>query len=496
MRELWISGEVFSDEASLIRFSADMSHYAIKPKLVVVPRNEADIAEIVVYAKQEKLPLTPRGAGSNQSGSSVGSGIVVLFSKMISLNAKQGRRVKVQPGIVHQQLDLQLHKDGLRLPYDPSSRMFCTIGGNVATKASGLRSIKYGNVDSALKSLRFYDTTHGLIDTSNRLPETFEKAILQLRDRLRNDKETTQILHSRRNLKSSSGYNLQSFYACEAPEDIVTHLLAGSVGTLGVFSEIELEAVPAPKSANLYLLYFPSLAEAAKDVMKLKGFGPAAIEILDSYGVDLIRTKSELDVPQLAQAVLLVEFDSDLERADHLMLSHLREKAVSFHVEAEPKRQAELWRIRENMLLWIMGTLETAENRFPPLADDLAVPVSRLPEFITEIQHMLKQYGTVAVIFGHVGEGNLHIRPMIKKENWEENLRKLSDLVFNVALRYGGTITGEHGLGRNRSKYLRSEWGDKIYSYFVEIKRVFDPMDLLNPEVVFTSEDLTRNLRI
>jgi glycolate oxidase len=194
--------------------------------------------------------------------------------------------------------------------------------------------------------------------------------------------------------------------------------------------------------------------------------------------------------------LLMVEFDVDLEEADNLMRRHLQEMALNFRLETEPKRQVELWRVRENMLLWIMGTLETEENRFPPLADDLAVPVERLPEFILEIQGTLKRYGSVAVIFGHIGEGNLHIRPMIGKENREVNLRRLSDLIFSSALKWGGTITGEHGLGRNRSKYLRDEWGDRIYSYFCQVKNIFDPADLLNPGIVFTAEDLTWNLKL
>ncbi len=303
-----------------------------------------------------------------------------------------------------------------------------------------------------------------------------------------------RILDARKNLKSSSGYNLKSFFEHEEPEEIVTHLLVGSVGTLGVFCEIELEAVPSPKSTSLYLLFFTSLLDAAGDVVKLKVFEPSAIEVMDSYGVDLLR--NQIAVPSDCRAVLFVEFDSNLDQAGDLMLSHLKEKSIKFLVETDAKKQAALWKTRESMLLWIMNTLETPTRRFPPFADDLAIPIDQMPNFLATIQDVLDRFGTIAVIYGHAGEGNLHVRPMIAKDNWEENLRSLSDLIFKAALNFGGTITGEHGLGRNRSMYLRNEWGDKVYGYFEQIKKIFDPEGLLNPGVVFTSDDLTKNLRL
>jgi FAD/FMN-containing dehydrogenase len=493
---LQISGEVLVDEASLKTYSVDMSHYSVKPQIVAIPANEDDIAKIIAYAKQESIPLTPRGAGSNQSGSAVGSGIIVLFSKMNAVIKREGQRVRVQSGVIHQFLDQQLGIDGLRIPYDPTSRSFCTIGGNVATKASGLRSVKYGTVDSALRSLRFFDTAHGLIDTSERLPENVEEAIIDLKNRLMSDKETMNTLNARSKLKSSSGYNLKSFYQYEEPNEIVTHLLAGSVGTLAVFSEIELEAVACPKSASLFIVFFRSLIDAAEEAAKLRGFNPSAIELMDSYGVDLLRAETEANVPSDCKSILFVEFDSDLDQASIRITSHLKEKSIKFLLESDPKRQAALWKVRESMLLWIMNSLETPQKRFPPFADDIAVPLDQLPNFLVTVQQILESFGTIAVIYGHAGEGNLHIRPMINKENWEENLRNLSNLIFNAALEAGGTVTGEHGLGRNRSKYLLNEWGDKIYRYFIEVKNIFDPAGLLNPGVVFTSDDLTKNLEL
>ncbi len=494
--KLQIAGEVYSDEASLKTYSVDMSHYSVKPRIVAVPANEDDLGKIIAYAKQESTPITPRGAGSNQSGSAVGAGIIVLFSKMNATIMKEGQRVRVQSGAIHQALDQQLAVSGLRIPYDPTSRAFCTIGGNVATKASGLRSLKYGTADSALRSLRFFDAAHGLIDTSKRLPQNLEDDIVELKKRFLNDKEAVDILKARGNLKSSSGYNLSSLIQYEEPNEIVTHLMAGSVGTLGVFSEVELEAAPIPENRSLYIVFFRSLTEALREVAKLVAFKPAAIELMDSYGVDLLQKTNIVNVPPECKSTLFVEFDSDLDQTRRLMENYLGEKSTQFQVENDPKKQGAIWKVRESMLLWIMRSLETPQKRFPPFADDLAVPLGELPNFAVTVQQILKRFGTFAVIYGHAGEGNLHVRPMISVENWEETLRNLSSFIFDAALKAGGTITAEHGLGRNRSSYLQKEWGTKIYRYFIEVKEIFDPEDLLNPGVVFTSDDLTKNLKL
>ena len=160
------------------------------------------------------------------------------------------------------------------------------------------------------------------------------------------------------------------------------------------------------------------------------------------------------------------------------------------------KTQAAIWEVRETMLLRIMNTFETSNEKFPSFADDVAVPPKSLPDFVMAIQSILENYGTRAVLFGHAGEGNLHSRPMMRKENWAETIRKLADQVFMTTLRFGGTITSEHGDGRNRSLYLRNEWEEKIYGYFKGLKRIFDPTDNHKRDVFFTTDDITKNLHL
>ena len=493
--KLKIAGSVFYDEAHLESYSTDLSHYSIRPKMMAIPAGEDDVQELVAFSKKESIPITPRGAGSNQSGSAVGSGILLLSSAMKSVISRNGRKVKVGPGIIYDSLDKSMRSEGLRLPYDPSSRMFCTIGGNVATGASGIRSLKYGTVNAALRSLRFIDMTHGMVDTAEELPEELEAEIVRLRSLLRSDGHVRSALERRAGMKSSSGYNIGAFYKYDDPRETVAHLLVGSVGTLAIFTAVEMEAVDAPAEKALYLLFYPSLVEAAAAVPSLKSTGPSSLELMDESALHVFREEHAMEFPAESKAVLMVEFDAELDKADALIAQHLQ-GTIGHVAELNPGRQAALWSVRESMLLRIIHRMQTPAERFPSFADDLGVPVEQLAGFVADLQKILERENTPAVIFGHAGEGNLHVRPMVKLEGWQGSLRRLSDEIFRSTLSHGGTISAEHGMGRNRSMYLRDEWGDRIFEYFREIKRIFDPTDLLNPGVVFTSDDITDHLKL
>jgi FAD/FMN-containing dehydrogenase len=463
--------------------------------MVAVPASEGDIEVLVAFAARESIPITARGAGSNQSGSAVGSGIILLSDALNRINRKNGRLVGAGPGIDYEDLDSFMRKDGLRLPYDPSSRAYCTIGGNVATRASGLRSIKYGTVDSALRSLRFVDMAHGAVDTSEGLPRELEEEILKIRTLLRNDRAAVRMLEGRSGLKSSSGYNISSFFKYDDPGEIVAHLMVGSVGTLGIFTTVELEAVAVPKERELYLLFFPSLVEAAVAIVGLQSIGPSALEIMDDNGLRTLWEEQAIDFPAESRAVIMAEFDEDLARV-HDLLAPMTKKALSFIIEDNPTRQVALWGVRESMLPRIISRMQTRDERFPSFADDIGVPLVQLPGFLADLQGILQKEHTYAVIYGHAGEGNMHIRPMIRLDGWQERLRRLSDEIFRSALGRGGTISAEHGMGRNRSMYLRDEWGERLFEYFRKIKSIFDPKDLLNPGIVFTDDDITKNLKV
>jgi FAD/FMN-containing dehydrogenase len=315
-----------------------------------------------------------------------------------------------------------------------------------------------------------------------------------LRTKLLNDENALSILKEKENVKTSSGYNLRAFYDYETPEDIVTHLMVGSVGTLGVWTEIEMELVSLPEKKIIFLFFFDNITSAGAMVPRIDSLLPSAVEIMDVFGIQMYRDRMGLEIPEEYQAVLLVEFDEVGEPLVENVEQVAKEKGVAFHLFEDPDEIMEAWDIRESVLLNIKKDHESPLKKYISFVDDLGVPVENLADFISEVSKIFESRGINFVVYGHVGEGNIHIRPLIEKEGWKEKMKLLADLLVKAAFKYGGTVTGEHGSGRNRSYYIRQEWGDRIYNYFKNVKDIFDPKDLLNPNVMLSDRDITENL--
>jgi len=489
-----IKGDVSTETTVTQAYAQDRSHYSVRPRLVAFPVDEEDLLSIVDFASQNSMPITARGAGSNQSGSSVGKGILTVFRDMRRI-IQVDDVATAQPGTVFDVLDGRLRRDGRMIPYDPSSRSFCTIGGNVGTNASGLHSLRYGDTDRAVKAVRFIHLRDGLVDTSEDLPTALERDITELRRKALGNPEIRRTIEARRGLKASSGYNLRAFFDHHGAGEIMAHLLVGSVGTLGLLSQVELRTVPVPKGRLLILIYFESLSLAVRAVGEILKLAPSAIEAMDSYGVEVIRSDPSLEVPQRATAVLYTEFEKGREDIKLEVILKSVKGALSIESYVQPRQQDRLWNIRESMLPTIVKQKETEERRFLPFADDMSVPPQRLPEFLEDIQVMFRTEGLEVVIYGHAGEGNLHMRPLIGARHWRQDIRRLSEECFRIVSSYGGTMTGEHGVGRNRSMFIRREWGDACYGLFEAIKERFDPQGLLNPGVFFAEGNVANELR-
>lgn len=486
--------EVEQDESTLERYSTDMSRYHVKPKMVITPRTERDILDIIQYASGSGHPITARAAGSNLSGNALGKGIIVRFNEMDRILSVEGNRVWVEPGLVYDRLNDAMKDRGLFLPYHVSSSKYCTLGGNVATRASGLRSIKYGTVDTSVRNIRFASPVFGMVDTSKGLPETLARGIMDIKGRLTSDKEAMRVLRSKERLKTSMGYNLWSFYRYDDPSDIVAHLMAGSVGTLGLMTGIELVLRPIPEKRVMLVAFFDSLGSAAKVVPSLTGLHPSLLELMDAFGTGIVRESTAVQVPKDAKATLMIEFDSDWSRGEEEALKVLDGYAHTAHVLDGPKEQDLVWGLRWKMLLEMKKRNETAEKRYLSFVDDLGVPVENIHPFITELESIFREEGIPVIIYGHIGEGNLHVRPLIGKEHWKEDLHRVGDRCFKAVFKYNGTVAAEHGVGRNRAVLMKEEWGEAVYGHFLAVKRLFDPENMLNPDVMFSDTDITEGL--
>ncbi|MGA1872070.1 MAG: FAD-binding oxidoreductase [Thermoplasmatota archaeon] len=472
----------------------DMSKYRVEPKMIAIPRSEKEVLEIIEYSKKTGIPITARAAGSNLSGSAVGNGIIVLFREMNGIIERKENRVRFEPGLIYDELNEETEKHGYFLPYHVSSSKFCTLGGNVATRASGLRSIKYGTVDNSVRNIRFVDTAHGIVDTRSGIPPDLEKQILALKEELMNDDEAMKVLRSKEGLKTSLGYNLWAFYRYDDPNNIVAHLVVGSAGTLGLFTEIEMELKPVPERKNMIVAVFDSLSSAGKVVPGLQGLGPSLLELMDGFGTDIIRRETKLKIPPKARSTLLIEFDENVDEGESRARKILKVGSLAFHTLEDPSEQARIWGLRWRMLLEIKRKNETPDRRYLSFVDDLGVPLENLPEFISEIEEIFEEENVPVVIYGHIGEGNLHIRPLIERKNWKRDMRRIGERCFEAVFKYNGTVAAEHGTGRNRSEFFKREWGDAVYGYYRKVKEIFDPMNLLNPGVMFSGKDFTEDL--
>ncbi|MEA1936044.1 MAG: FAD-binding oxidoreductase, partial [Thermodesulfobacteriota bacterium] len=504
-----IKGQVYSDNVSREKYSYDASIYRIRPLVIVCPRDADEVITVVKTANENNFPLTARAAGTNLTGSCLGEGIVLDFSRnmnrILELEEKEGRFfINVQPGVIYDQLNLFLKGDDLFLPPEPASREICMIGGNIALKASGARSVKYGSMDNYLEELEFVTADGVLVDTSRpeTIPEGMRTGVIDLGNKIRGDHEVKEIFEAKSGIKTASGYNLSTFFKYHEPEKIISHLLVGSEGTLGIFTRLKLEVKKIVHGKATSLIYFKELPDAGDAVSCIKEMGASAIELMNATSLSLVKEQyPHLKIPGGEAHMLLVEFEGEarFEKTEELKKIikkkgyHLSENIRS-ETEDEEK-QAQLWEARKSLV----PILSTYSKELKPAAfvEDIGVGVSNLADIIGDLVKISRKYDLVMGIYGHAGDGNLHLRPLINLDERESGklLIKLMDEIYETVFKYRGTITAEHGVGRLRTNYLKKEWGEKIFGYMQEVKDIFDSRGILNPGVVFGEQRVTDNLK-
>ena len=506
-------GEVLVDERTLTRYATDMSMYEVRPLAVVMPQDLEDVVAVVRFAREEGIPLTPRAGGTSTAGSALGRGIILGFRRSGSMNrilhfdeVEGEPQVTVEPGLLHDKLQRFLRKQGLYLPADPSSGAVCLLGGNISTKASGPHALKHGSVDRYVRHLQFVTAEGEVVDTApaneESIPSHIRESILALQADVLSDDETVERLDTRKDMKLASGYNLFTFLRHHRVEDFVAQLLVGSVGTLGVVTRATLGAEPYVEGKATTLLYFRNLHEAGDAVQHIKVLNVAAIEIMSHSAIQVAQKRyPDLDVPDGKAHMLLIEFEGperwdQIAQVQQLVQGNAYQLAGSPHTATDEVEQARLWKLRKSLL-------PAVRNYRPPLkalslVNDVGVDVARLGDFILDVEAVFARHDLVAAIYGHAGSGNLHLRPLfdVTDPDLPTLLTQVADEVYETVFRYDGTITAEHGMGRLRVPYLAQEWGETISGYMRRVKEIFDPDDLLNPDVMFGDRALTDELKI
>jgi anaerobic glycerol-3-phosphate dehydrogenase C subunit len=504
-----IRGELLVDDLSRTLYGSAACLYRVKPLAIVQPRDRNDVVQIVQYAGREGIPLTPRGGGTSRVGNELGEGIILDFSRFMNhlLEANPGERwARVEPGILQGALNKAVKGHKLFFPIDPSTKDHCTIGGMVANNSSGPHAVKYGATRDNVLALEVVLANGEVLTTgpamAGKAPggqvSKIYRGIGDLLARYRQELEYEKPF----TLKNSSGYDL---WRIERDRGLdLTSLLVGSEGTLAIFTAATVKLWPLPEKTLGGLVYFDDLEKVGPATLRILEFSPTMLEIIERRILDLARQqKAELRpyLPEGIEAVLFIEFEGEEEdlrdRFAKVERNLKGEKlAMEMKVAKDQKDMAMLEKVRA-----ISGPiLNKTKGPKRPLAfiEDAAVHPSRLPQYIKGLREIFSRHRVDAGIYGHAGDGNLHLMVFLDLRR-EEDVRKMvamADEAYDLVLSLKGTISGEHGDGRLRTYYTKRQY-PRLYPAFVEIKKLFDPENILNPGFIVGGGEnpLGRNLK-
>jgi len=448
LRKIVGSRYVLTSPEDLICYGYDAQHVEHRPEAVARPENAEQIAELVRLANELGIPLTPRGSGTGLSGGSVPAkgGVVVDLCRMNRILGidRENLLAIVEPGVVTADLHAAVEAVGLMYPPDPGSMKVSTIGGNVAENAGGLRAIKYGVTKDYLKALE------GVTPTG----EFFTAGA--------------------RTMKSVSGYDLVG-------------LMCGSEGTLGIFTKIVLKLIPLPKHRRSVLASFSRLEDAARAVSDIisAGIMPATLEIMDNTTIRAVEEFKKLGLPVDAGALLLLEVDgaaAQVEEEAAAAISVMEKHGASdVQAASDAAERDRIWEGRRASLAAL------ARVRPTTVLEDATVPRSRLAEMVAEVNSIAERYSLMIGTFGHAGDGNLHPTILTDERDADEMARveRAVEEIFQAALRLGGTVSGEHGIGFSKAHFLPMEMGPAAMGMMRSIKAALDPKGVLNPGKMF-----------
>lgn len=519
-----VDGEV--TVASDVRdyFATDGSIFHQQPAVVMYPLNEQDVRKAARFAWQlaergRFLPITARGSGTDQGGAAIGSGVMMVFpahmNKVLELDSKTGL-VAVQPGTNYGKLQQTLKSHSRYIPAYPASLEYSTIGGAIANNAGGERSFKYGKTNRYIKKLRVVLANGEVIETG-RLSKrelnrklglaNFEGEVYRALDKLYEEHGEILTLPRPQVTKNSAGYNIWDVKGKDGSFDL-TPLFVGAQGTLGLITEAVMSTEPYNAQTTLLVAAFDDIriAEAAITEFRAMHDGPAAIELVDQHLLQIVdkqnpnTLKGLLEKP-FAPIVLLIEFDGANERHRRRNAKQaqkiLEKYEISYQLEHEAERQAQLWGIRRSAAAAINGSQGHA--RALPIIEDGIVPPEKLPELIAGLYRLLDQHHLTAAVWGHAGDANLHVQPYLDLAvvGDRQAAFKLMASYHNLVQQLGGSTTGEHGDGRLRGPALKSLYGEHVYSFFQHIKHAFDPYNIMNPgvKINLTEAEVTPLLR-
>ncbi|RMF39213.1 MAG: anaerobic glycerol-3-phosphate dehydrogenase subunit C, partial [Planctomycetota bacterium] len=506
-----LDGDVHCDDLFAQMYASDASIYEIRPLGVVRPRSTADVARLMRYCNQHQLPVFARGGGSGLAGQALGRGIVVDFSRY--MNRQQmphGGTVRVQAGVVQADLNRALAQHDRIFGPDPASRSVTTIGSMLSIDASGSHFLRYGSAGDWVESMQVVLSDGQVVELSSHrwgdwpATGTTVSRLAYETGRLLQQHLGSWLQPPWEGVARGCGYRVEK--VLDGDQVHLARLLCGAEGTLGVITEVTLRTAPLPPVRGVMLLFFNRLDTAARAAIELRSAEIAACDLMDRRLLEIAReTDSAYEgvLPRGAESMLLVEIQGEVEDEVRGRLLALQQRlqrkgmpVVSYRLTTDRKERNLLWRLSRRViprLYRLKGNLRPL-----PFIEDIAIAPERLPEFLHELQNVLKAERVTATLFAHAAQGQIDVRPFLDLSHPEDQIRlgRLSDAVYEKVIAFRGCISGEHALGLSRAAWAEKQLGPRL-ELFRKIKRIFDPTGILNPGKFLspTPPKPTENLR-
>jgi FAD/FMN-containing dehydrogenase/Fe-S oxidoreductase len=511
-----VRGEVRFDTMTRLLYSTDASIYQVEPVGVVLPRDKGDVQAVIEVANRHGVALLPRGGGTSLAGQSVNRAIILDFSphmnRLLEVNGEE-LWCRVQPGLVQDELNALVRPQGLLFGPDTSTSNRATLGGMLGNNSAGAHSIVYGL------------TLHHVLELTVLLADGSEAVLKDLgpeglRAKLTGNglegqiyREVVRIIGEHRDeilarypaiLRRVSGYNLNEFVT-DQPFNLA-RLVVGSEGTLATVVEAKLRLVPRPRHTALDVIHYADIQEALNSSQEILETGPYAVELTDKMILDLARDNIEQSkrmgfVQGDPAAIMIVEYAGESHAQVQAKVEALEARRArarfgyAAHIAYDPEAQQSIWKLRKAGLGLLLGM--KGDKKPIAFVEDTAVDPAKLAAFVPRFRDILAKHGARAGYYGHCSVGCLHIRPLInlKEERGVRQMEAVAREITELVLEFGGALSGEHGDGRARSPFNERLFGPRLYDAFRQVKRGWDPKNLMNPGNIVDAPPLTSHLR-
>ena len=522
-----IEGELYFDSTMRTLYATDASAYREMPLAVAIPKSVADIQKLIAFAHGHQTSLIPRTAGTSLAGQVVGKGIVVdvskYFTQILELNTTENW-VRVQPGVIRDELNMFLKPHGLFFGPETSTANRAMIGGMVGNNSCGSNSVVYRSTREHLLEVKalLSDGTETVFKTLS--PDEFHQkcegdtleaniyaTVRRLLSNYGNQEEIRKEFPKKSVERRNTGYAVDVLldtapFTAGEPDFNFCKLIAGSEGTLAFITEIKLNVVPLPpKETGLLCVHFNTIDEALRANLIALQFGPSASELIDHYILECTKenkeqAKNRFFVQGDPGAILVIEFArsqrneiADIARQAE---ASMRAAGLGYHFPllfGEDTKK--IWTLRKAGL-GLLSNLP-GDDKAVPVIEDTAVDVNDLPAYIREFNEILKKYNLYSVHYAHAGSGEIHLRPIINLKTAEGNrlFRTIAEEIATLVKKYNGSLSGEHGDGRLRGEFIKQMVGEKNYHLLKEIKRTWDPKNIFNPNKIVDTPPMNSMLR-